>query len=90
MAHESDEVGIMHERSDGTKRFLMLILVVAVIAGVWYFMRQSGVTEAIDRTVDVFVPDVDEFNRRMDSIDQAQQVTDLINSRQTFVNEQPD
>ena len=80
----------MHERSDGTKRFLMLILVVAVIAGVWYFMRQSGVTEAIDRTVDVFVPDVDEFNRRMDSIDQAQQVTDLINSRQTFVNEQAD
>ncbi len=90
MAHESDEVGIMHERSDGTKRFLMLILVVAVIAGVWYFMRQSGVTEAIDRTVDVFVPDVEEFNRRMDSIDQAQQVTDLINSRQTFVNEQTD
>jgi hypothetical protein len=90
MAHESDEVGIMHERSDGTKRFLMLILVVAVIAGVWYFMRQSGVTEAIDRTVDVFVPDVEEFNRRMDSIDQAQQVTDLINSRQTFVNEQAD
>ncbi len=80
----------MHERSDGTKRFLMLILVVAVIAGVWYFMRQSGVTEAIDRTVDVFVPDVEEFNRRMDSIDQAQQVTDLINSRQTFVNEQAD
>ncbi len=90
MAHESDEVGIMHDRSDGTKRFLMLILVVAVIAGVWYFMRQSGVTEAIDRTVDVFVPDVEEFNRRMDSIDQAQQVTDLINSRQTFVNEQAD
>ncbi len=28
--------------------------------------------------------------RRMDSIDQAQQVTDLINSRQTFVNEQAD
>ena len=80
----------MHEHSEGTKRFLMLILVVAVIAGVWYFMRQSGVTEAIDRTVDVFVPDVEEFNRRMDSIDQAQQVTDLINSRQTFVNEQAD
>ncbi len=90
MAHESDEVGIMHERSDGSKRFLLLILVVAVSAGVWYFMRQSGVTEAIDRTVDVFVPDVEEFNRRMDSIDQAQQVTDLINSRQTFVNEQAD
>ncbi len=90
MAHESDEVRIMHEHSGGTKRFLMLILVVAVIAGVWYFMRQSGVTEAIDRTVDVFVPDVEEFNRRMDSIDQAQQVTDLINSRQTFVNEQAD
>ncbi len=90
MAHESDEVGIMHEHSDGTKRFLMLILVVAVIAGVWYFMRQSGATEAIDKTVDVIVPDAEEFNRRMDSIDQAQQVTDLINSRQTFVNEQTD
>ncbi len=80
----------MDEHSDGTKRFLLLILVVAVIAGVWYFMRQSGAIEAIDKTVDVFVPDAEEFNRRMDSIDQAQQVTDLINSRQTFVNEQTD
>ncbi|MCH8006809.1 MAG: hypothetical protein IH888_11365 [Planctomycetes bacterium] len=80
----------MDEHSDGTKRFLLLILVVAVIAGAWYFMRQSGAIEAIDKTVDVFVPDAEEFNRRMDSIDQAQQVTDLINGRQTFVNGQTD
>lgn len=71
----------MEERSNG-KRLLVFVLIVAAAVGAWCFLRQSGAGEAIDETLDVFVPDKQEFNRRTAPIDQARQVTDLINSRQ--------
>ncbi len=72
----------MDEQSGGNaKRLFILILIVAVIAGAWYFLRQPGPAQAIDETLDVFVPDAEEFNRRTTAVDQARQVTEQINSR---------
>ncbi len=73
----------MDEPTDGRNRFIAFIVIVATIIGVVYFMRQPSTREAIDETVDAFVPAPEQFERRMGSIDEARRVTDLINARQT-------
>lgn len=74
----------MDEHSDGSKRLIVIVLVVAAIAGGWFFMQRPGTREAVDETLDVFVPDQPEFERRLHAIDQAREVTNLINSRPTY------
>ncbi len=73
----------MDEPTDGRNRFIAFIVIVATIIGVVYFMRQPSTREAIDEPVDAFIPAPEQFERRMDSIDEARRVTDLINARQT-------
>ncbi len=73
----------MDEHSgEGAKRLLLLVLIAAVIAGAWYFLRQPGPAQAIDETLDVFAHDAEELDRRTSAIDQARQVTEQINSRE--------
>ena len=60
--------------------FVVILLVIAV-AGAWWFFQRPATVEAIDETLDVFVPDAEEMERRMDYIDQARQLVDTINSR---------
>ena len=71
----------MDERSNGKGPLVGFILIAAVAVGIWYFMSRPSTVEAVNETVDVFVPDRQEFNRRTSVIDEARQVTDLINSR---------
>ena len=62
---------------------IVLVLIAAAIVGGVVLWQRSGASEAIDETVDVFVPDREEFDRQMSHIDQARRLTDLINARQT-------
>lgn len=75
----------MGERSGNKSGLVLLILISVVIAGAWYFFQRSGAGEAtaaaIDETVDVFVPDAQEFERRTRPIDEARRVRDTINAR---------
>lgn len=71
----------MDESSSGRKGgLILLILVAAAIVGGWFLMRQ-GAIEAVDETVDVFVPDADEMDRRTGYIDEARRLTEAINAR---------
>ncbi|MHC5024255.1 MAG: hypothetical protein ACYTGG_10155 [Planctomycetota bacterium] len=76
----------MNERSGNKSGLVLLFLTAVVIAGAWFFFQRSGAGEAtaaaIDETVDVFVPDAQEFERRTKPIDEARRVTDAINARQ--------
>ncbi len=74
----------MNESSNGSKRLIAIILITITIAGAWYVIRQSGTGAAIDETVDAFVPGPETYQRRLSNIDKAREVTDLINSRQSF------
>ena len=78
------------DESDGRFKLFVFVLIAAIVAGVWYFMSRPGTIEAIDKTVDVFVPDAEEFNRRMGHIDEARRVADLVNSRQAPASQDPD
>ncbi len=80
----------MNESSDGRFRLVGFILILAIVVGVWYFISRSSTKEAIDETVDVFVPGPEEFNRRTSHIHEARRVTDLINDRQARALEQPE
>ena len=59
------------------------LMLAAGIAGGWFLYQRSGASEAIDETLDVFVPDREEFQRRTSVIDEAQRLRDVINARQT-------
>lgn len=74
----------MNESSNGGKRLIAIILMTITIGAAWYVMRQSGAVAAIDETVDAFVPGPETYQRRLSNIDKAREVTDLINSRQSF------
>ncbi len=80
----------MNESSNGSKRLIAIILIIITIGGAWYFMRQSGAGAAIDETVDAFVPGPESYQRRLSNIDKAREVTDLINSRQSFPRNEPE
>ncbi len=80
----------MNESSNGSKRLIAIILITITIAGAWYVMRQSGAGAAIDETVDAFVPGPETYHRRLSHIDKAREVTDLINSRQSFPRNEPE
>ncbi len=62
---------------------IVLVLIAAAIVGGVFLWQRSGASEAIDETVDVFVPDREAFHRRTSPIDEARRLTDVINARQT-------
>ncbi len=68
--------------SDNKKGLIAFVLIVIAIVGACYFFQRSGAAEAVDETVDAFVPSPERFERRMDAIDDARRVTDLVNARQ--------
>jgi hypothetical protein len=72
----------MHEQSKGRGRLIAIVVMLIAVAGVWYFLTHSGAREAIDETVEVFVPGPEGFERRMGYIEESRQLTDLINARQ--------
>ena len=78
----------MDERVEGRNRFIALFLIGAAILSIGFFMRESIFVDraaaTVDDTVEVFVPSADGFEQRMNAVDEARAVTDLINSRQTF------
>ena len=62
---------------------IVLVVIAAAVAGGVFLWQRSGASKAIDETIDVFVPDREEFDRRTSHIDEARRLTDLINARQT-------
>ena len=72
----------MHEQSEGRGRLITIVVIVIAVAGVWYVLSRSGAGEAVDETVEVFVPGPEGLERRMGYIEESRQLTDLINSRQ--------
>ena len=71
------------DESSSEKRtgLIVLFLIVVVIAGAWFLVQRSGALEAVDETVDVFVPDAAEMERRTSAIDEARRLTEVLNSR---------
>ncbi len=71
----------MDERPEGGGRFVVFLLIAAVVAGLWQFMRRPATTEAIEEGVDLAVPTARQFNARLDAVGQAKLVRDALNSR---------
>lgn len=72
----------MDESSSEKRTGLIIVFLIAVaIAGAWYVVQRTGAVEAIDETVDVFVPDAAGMDRRTSYIDRARELTDALNSR---------
>jgi hypothetical protein len=70
----------MDERPEGGGRFVVFLLIAAVVAGLWQFMHRPATTEAIEEGV-IAVPTARPFNAPLDAVEQARQVRDAINSR---------
>ncbi len=66
---------------DSRFRPISIVVVVVVTAAAWFWLTRPEVTQAVDETLDVFVPDAQEFKRRTGAIDQARRLVDEINSR---------
>ncbi len=71
----------MEEPSVGKNRLILVVLVVIAVVGTWFIHHNTSAREAVDETVDAFVPDAEEFERRMGHIEEARQLTDAINAR---------
>ncbi len=66
---------------EGRFRPISIIAVVVVTAAAWFWLTRPEVTQAVDETVDVFVPDAREFKRRTGAIDEARRLVDELNAR---------
>ncbi len=66
---------------DSRFRPIAVIFVVVVAAAALLWFNRTEVTHAVDETVDVFVPDAQEFERRTGAIDEARRLVDQINTR---------
>lgn len=77
----------MDESSNGRNRLLVILVMSLAIAGIWYFMHQPSTQAAVEDTVDAFVPASSSFDRNLDSVERARQVTDQINARSAFPDE---
>ncbi len=55
---------------DRDSRFRPIAIVIIVVATVvaWFWFTNPEVTQAVDETVDVFVPYVQEFERRTSAV----------------------
>jgi len=66
---------------DNRVRSIAIVIVVVATAVAWFWVTNPNATQAVDETVDVFVPDAQQFKRRTDVIDEARRLVDEINSR---------
>ena len=71
----------MDESSSENRTGWIIMFLIAIVIGGWYFVQRTGAVEAIDETVGVFVPDATEMDRRTTYIDRARELTELLNSR---------
>ena len=71
----------MDDLNDNRFRPIAIILVVVVAAVAWFWFTRPEVVQAVDETIDVFVPDAQEFKRRTGAIDEARRLVDQLNSR---------
>ena len=71
----------MDDLNDNRFRPIAIILVVVVASVAWFWFTRPEVVQAVDETVDVFVPDAQEFKRRTGAIDEARRLVDQLNSR---------
>jgi hypothetical protein len=72
----------MHEQSEGPGRLIAIVVIVIAVAGVWYALSRPGTGEAIDETVEVFVPGPEGLERRLEYVEEARQLTGVIHARQ--------
>jgi len=70
----------MDERANRFRPIAIVVVVVAT-AVAWFWFANPDVTQAVDETVDVLVPDAQEFKRRTDAIDEARRLVDQLNAR---------
>ncbi len=62
-------------------RPITIVVVMVVVAAAWFWFTRPEVTQAMDETVDVFVPDAQTLERRTGAIDEARRLVDEINTR---------
>jgi hypothetical protein len=74
----------MGDATSNRKPMIAFLAIGAMILGGWYFMSQPRTSAAIDESVDAYVPSSATVKQGVDNIEQARQVTDLINARQSF------
>ncbi len=60
----------MDERSKAnSRRFIAFLLVTAVAAGLWLFLRRPATTEAIEGAIEPFVPTAPLLDVRLDAVE---------------------
>ena len=73
----------MDDSSERKGGLIVLVLIGLAVVGAWFILQRSGAQDAVDETVDVFVPDAESFEERTRPIDEARRLTNVINARQT-------
>ena len=66
---------------DSRFRPITIVVVVVVAAVAWFWLSRPEVIQAVDETVDVFVPDAQSFEQRTGAIDEARRLVDQLNAR---------
>ncbi len=57
------------DKQSQTGRLIVFLLIVAVGAGLWLFLRQPAITEATEGAVDPFVPSARLLDPRLDAVE---------------------
>ncbi len=70
----------MDDRDSRFRPIAIILVVVGAVAVLLWFNR-TEVTHAVDETVDVFVPDAEEFERRTSAVGEARRLVDQLNTR---------
>ena len=66
---------------ESNSRPIVIVVVIALAAAAWLWFSRPETTQAINESVDVFVPDAKSFQQRTSVIDEASRLVDEINSR---------
>ncbi|MCZ6835095.1 MAG: hypothetical protein O7G85_04910 [Planctomycetota bacterium] len=65
-------------------RLFVFIAIMMLIVGGHWFLNRTSTQEALEASADVIAPGPDHWQRNLNAIDEAQQVTQLINARQSL------
>lgn len=66
---------------ESNSRPIVIVVVIALAAAAWLWFSRPETTQAINESVDVFVPDAESFQQRTSVIDEASRLVDELNSR---------